>query len=108
MSRAPLRTAEVSRDTVVIALKLFGTIANAHRQLGLAALVSYPIFYRAMNHGAVKPEEKDLIETAWSHWRQVYLRQEVPVSSDLDLDHTSFDQFPQWHPSLQKPRKVAK
>jgi hypothetical protein len=85
MARTPIRTTTVSLDILERVLALFGTIKNAHRQLGLDGALEYSHFYRALNHYPVMPAHKKQVEDAWARWREVFLRPEVPVSSMLSL-----------------------
>lgn len=98
MSRARTRTALVSLDVVNPMLTLFGSIQNAYRQLGLTGLLTYSQFYRAMSFLAVEPAQRDLIEQSWDRWRYLFLRDQVPLSSDLVITLEARDTLPPWHP----------
>lgn len=106
MSRTPIRTVSVSLDALERMLALFGTVKNAHRQLGLEGVLEYGHFYRAMNHYTIEPAHKKLVEDAWARWRQVFLRPEVPVSSMLSLGDDEADD-PSWLKTPAVSRKRA-
>jgi hypothetical protein len=98
MARAAIRTRVVDLDLITRMRQLFGDIKNVQRNLGLERDLTYPIFYRAMNFGPVKAEEKALIEERWARWLEVFARPEIPVSQPLALTHELADELPSWHP----------
>lgn len=108
MARNAIRTASVSLDIINRLIGLFGTVANAHRQLGLETLVPYPNFYRAMHFHPVTPEHRDEIEGAWARWIYLYLRPEVPVTDELKLTPFNRDETPDWHPDATETAQAAR
>jgi hypothetical protein len=99
MARSAVRIASLTRDDIEAMLRLFGTVANTGRQLGLSELgVTYPQYYRALHFETITPEQKSVIEEAWQRWRFLYLRPEVPESSDLTISVENRDRVPSWHP----------
>lgn len=97
--RQAVRTVTLSLDQLNRILSLFGTIMNAYRQLGLVELgLTYPQFYRGMHFETITPVQKEQIEAAWARWCYLYLRSEVPPSSDLTITAMNRDAIPTWHP----------
>jgi hypothetical protein len=98
MSRNVIRTASLSLDDIGRIVDLFGTIANAHRRLGLEAIVPYQHFYRAMHFQSITPKHKEEIEGAWERWQFLFLAGYVPPSCDLTVNTMNRDEVPDWHP----------
>lgn len=104
MSRPAIRTRTLSLDMIERVTGLFGTIMNAHRQLGLDGLVPYTAFYRGMHFQTVTPQHFMAIDNAWKRWQEVFLRPEVPVSDPLVLTVEYRDAEPDWW--LQPSKKT--
>lgn len=100
MSRRIIRTRTLSLDISQRLAKLFGTVQNAHRQLGLEGELHYQHFYRAMQLNTVRPDQLDLIEAAWERWQELYLRPEVPEADNLAITPINRDTLPEWHPGF--------
>lgn len=96
MSRVTVRTAYLNRDISLRAMTLFGTVKNAHRQLGLEHLVPYINTYNAFQHLPIRPEQKELIEDAWNRWVQLFLRPEVPDYDSLAISDDNRTSTPTW------------
>ena len=84
MGRNLVRTTTLSLDHIAQLNALFGTPKNIQRVLGLEDM-PYAIFYRAISHLTVKPEERELIEGRWLLWRKTFLRDEHQRTSDFEL-----------------------
>lgn len=115
MSRTPIRTASLTRDDATSMVTLFGTVANAYRQLGIKELdITYAQFYRALDFQTITPKQKEQIEAAWKRWCFLFLREEVPASSDFTLTIENRDITPVWHPEHEEedpeeeaPRRIT-
>lgn len=99
MARSAIRTSSLILDDIGRMETLFGTVANSYRILGFqASELTYAQFYRGMNRQNVTPQQKELIEDAWIRWQHIFLRPEVPPSSDFTLAPIMRDFEPDWHP----------
>lgn len=106
MARSAIRTQRLNLDAVNRMRSLFGTIKNTHRQLGLEGLVEYQTLYLAFHGLPITPDQKDKIEDSWSRWQLIYLRPEVPVSSDLALSSELLADLPEWLPKVTRTGKA--
>lgn len=96
MARPVTRNRSLILDDVSRITGLFGTVQNAYKMLNLHREMSYQIFYRAVRMLPVREEEKELIEQRWSRWKKLFLRPEVPVSTDFILEVDMIDDDPEW------------
>lgn len=107
MARSAVRTTTLSRDVVVRMLDLFGTIKNTYDRLGVNGLMTYHQFYRGMSHETVTPSQKTLVEESWERWQFLYLREEVPASSDFTITPENRESVPSWHPETEEEEDEA-
>ncbi len=96
MGRVAIRDRVVDLDIITRMRALFGDIKNVQRNLGLEREITYAVFYRAMNFGTIRAEEKVLIEARWARWQELYLRPGIPVSQPLKLTPELIDDNPAW------------
>lgn len=68
MTRPTVRTATLTPETVALLQEVFGSAANAFKNLGVVHLVTYPVFARAWHGGTVQPAVVRAIESGWGAW----------------------------------------
>lgn len=98
MARSASRTVTISIDMGNKINDLFGTIMNAYGVLGLEGIMTYPQFYRGLQFETITPSQKEEIESAWERWCFLFIRPEVPLSTDFILTPEIRDHAPSWHP----------
>jgi hypothetical protein len=83
MARPTVRTAVVAGETVELLTEIFGSAANAFKNLRLED-VTYPVFQRALHGGTVTPRVVQAIEAGWGRWQRSLVRR-VTGSGEFDV-----------------------
>ena len=68
MARPMVRTATVPAGRLVVLRGIFGSAANAFKNLAVAEELTYPVFARAWNGGTVTPTVVQAIARGWTRW----------------------------------------
>jgi hypothetical protein len=74
MPRPTVRTEIFDPELAAVIMRLFGTIPNAQRRLGLVGLVSYNDFRCAMTNRYLPPEAADLIHDHARAWLRQWIK----------------------------------
>jgi hypothetical protein len=86
MGRPIIRTSQVGRATVELVREVFGTAANAYKNLRVSSEVTFAVFSRAWNGQPVTPQAVRAIERGWTRWARRLIKVMGTETGEIVLD----------------------